>query len=245
MTTQIITREIHYTDSKGQNLIGYLALPEGQNYLAGVLIGPEWWGRNDYIDSRARELAEQGYAAFAMDMYGDKTIADDVDSASKNMNATFAEPDIIVDRASAALAVFAAVPEVNAHKIAAIGFCYGGKVVLDLARSGADLKAVATFHANLGAQQPATAGHFQPEVLVAHGQDDSMVSLDDVEAFKQEMNAAHAKYHVEVYPNAKHGFTNPSADEKAEKFGVDLGYNPLAESESFDALHALLARVLK
>ncbi|MFU8927883.1 dienelactone hydrolase family protein [Acinetobacter puyangensis] len=244
-TPEIIIREISYTDSKGQSLIGYLAYPEGENKLPAVLVCPEWWGRNDYIEKRARELAEHGYAAFAIDMYGDKKIAEDAKTANAYMSATFDEPDTIVDRATAALNTLSAQPEVNAAKIAAIGFCYGGKVALDLARSGANIQAVATFHANLSTQTPAQTGHFNAEVLVSHGHDDSMVSLDDVEQFKQELDHAEVNYRVDIYPNAKHGFTNPAANENARKNGVDLGYNPLAEAESFDRMYALLDRILK
>lgn len=244
-TPDISTREIFYKDSHGQTLIGYLAYPEGNNNLPAVLVCPEWWGRNNYVEQRAHELAAHGYAAFAIDMYGDKKIADDAGTANAYMSATFDQPDTIVDRATAALNILAQQPEVNANKIAAIGFCYGGKVALDLARSGANIQAVATFHANLSAQNPAQAGHFQAEVLVSHGHDDSMVSLEDVDHFKQEMENAKVTYHVDIYPNAKHGFTNPAADENARKNGVDLGYNPLAEAESFDRMYALLDRILK
>lgn len=238
-------REINYQDSQGQNLVGYFAYPQGQENLAGVLVCPEWWGRNDYIEQRARELAEHGYAALAIDMYGDKKLAEDAATANAYMTATFEQPDTIVDRATAALNTLAAQPEVDGSRIAAIGFCYGGKVALDLARSGAELNAVATFHANLSAQQPAQPDTFKAEVVVAHGQDDSMVSLEDVAQFEQEMQAANVKYRVDIYPNAKHGFTNPAADDNARKNGVDLGYNPLAESESLDGLYALLDRTLR
>lgn len=246
-TTQknISIREIQYQDSKGQNLVGFFASPEGESNLAAVLVCPEWWGRNDYVENRVRQLAEYGFAAFAIDMYGDKKITEDASQANEYMMSTFDPENIVVDRATAALNTLTAQPEVDASRIAAIGFCYGGKVALDLARSGADLKAVATFHANLSAQTPAQEGTFKAEVVVAHGQEDSMVSLEDVDAFKQEMQHAKVKHRVDIYPNAKHGFTNPAADENARKNGVDLGYDALAEAESMDALYALLDRVLK
>lgn len=244
MAENITTREITYQDSKGQTLIGYLAAPNDAKNLPAVLVCHEWWGRNDYPERRARELAQAGYVAFALDMYGDKKIAHDTQTANDYMMATFAEPNIIVDRATKALETLAAQDEVDADRIAAIGFCYGGKVALDLARSGANVKAVATFHANLSAQNPAQAETFKAEVLVAHAGNDSMVSLDDVETFKQEMSAANVTHHVEIYANTKHGFTNPAADEKAQKYGVDLGYNPQSEKASIDALYKLLARRL-
>lgn len=241
----ISIREITYQDSKGQTLIGYLASPEGAQNLPAVLVCHEWWGRNDYPERRARELAEAGYTAFALDMYGDKKTADDVATANDTMMSTFAEANIIVDRATAALNTLIAQPEADANRIAVIGFCYGGKVALDLARSGANVKAVATFHANLSAQNPAQSDTFKAEVLVAHAGDDSMVSLEDVATFKQEMSAANVVHHVDIYPNTKHGFTNPAADEKAEKFGIGLGYNATSEQTSLANLYTLLARTLK
>lgn len=241
----IITREIEYQDHKGQKLVGYFAYPANQTALPAILVCPEWWGRNDYIERRARELAERGYAAFAVDMYGDKKLALDADTAYSYMMATFDDASTIVDRATAALNTLSTQVEVDNNKVAVIGFCYGGKVALDLARSGAKLQAVATFHANLSTQTPAQTENFTAEVLVAHGQDDSMTTLQDVETFEQEMNAAKVNYRVNIYPNTKHGFTNPAADENARKYGVDLGYNPLAEAQSLDAMYALLARTLK
>ena len=245
MSTNIITREISYQDPQGNNFIGYFAYPEYAKNLAAVLVCHEWWGRNDYPEHRVHQLAEAGYAAFALDMYGDKKIATDPQTANAYMMETFAEPHLVVERASAALQTLIAQPEVDANNIAVIGFCYGGKVALDLARSGADVKVVATFHANLSAQQPAQADQFKAEVLVAHAGDDSMVSLDDVATFKQEMTAANIKHHVEIYANTKHGFTNPAADEKAQKYGIDLGYNAQSEQDSLAALYRLLEKKLK
>ncbi len=160
------------------------------------------------------------------------------------MTQTFQDPDTIVTRASAGLKALAEQNEVNPDKLAAIGFCYGGKVVLDLARSGAPLKAVATFHGNLSAKEPAQRGKIQAEVLVLHGELDSMVTLDDVASFKQEMQAAGVEHDVIVFEAAKHGFSNPLADERARVNGVDLGYNAEAERQSLKAMYDLLQRHL-
>ncbi|MFB2538254.1 MULTISPECIES: dienelactone hydrolase family protein [unclassified Acinetobacter] len=241
---KIQTTEVHYQDSHGQNLIGYLAYPnDSDNKHAAILVFPEWWGRNAYIEQRARELAELGYVALAVDMYGDKKLADDPQTANQYMMATFEKPDTIVDRATAAMRCLQSQKGVDATKIAAIGFCYGGKVALDLARSNADLKVVATFHANLSHSTPANQG-FRPKVLVSHGEIDTMVTLDDVEKFKQEMQNAGVDYQVDIYPNAKHGFTNPKADENAAKYGVDLGYNADAAKQSIAKMHKLMADYL-
>ena len=244
MTISIQTREIQYNAADGQRLVGYFAAPSSQTPHAGIIVAPEWWGRNEYTEQRARELAEHGYATLAIDMYGDKNVTTDAKQAYEWMMQTFADADTIVNRAKAGLDTLAAQPEVNADQLAAIGFCYGGKVVLDLARSGAPLKAVATFHATLAPKAPAVEGQIQGEILVLHGELDSMVTLDDVASFREEMHAAKVDHEVIIFEDAKHGFSNPLADERAKANGVDLGYNPEAERQGLDAMYDLLERNL-
>lgn len=244
MSNSIQTREIQYQAADGQRLIGYFAAPREQKPLAGVVVAPEWWGRNEYTEQRARELAEHGYAALAIDMYGDKNTTTDAKQAYEWMMQTFADADTIVKRAQAGLDTLSAQPEVNAEQLAAIGFCYGGKVVLDLARSGAPLKAVATFHANLAPNTPAVEGQIQGEILVLHGELDSMVTLDDVASFREEMHAAKVNHEVIIFEDAKHGFSNPLADERAQANQVDLAYHPEAEKQSLAAMYDLLERHL-
>ena len=244
MTISIQTREIQYNAADGQRLVGYFTAPSSQTPHAGIIVAPEWWGRNEYTEQRARELAEHGYAALAIDMYGDKNVTTDAKQAYEWMMQTFADADTIVNRAQAGLDTLAAQPEVNPTQLAAIGFCYGGKVVLDLARSGAPLKAVATFHATLAPKAPAVEGQIQGEILVLHGELDSMVTLDDVASFREEMHAAKVDHEVIIFEDAKHGFSNPLADERAKANGVDLGYNLEAERQGLDAMYDLLERNL-
>ena len=244
MTISIQTREIQYNAADGQRLVGYFAAPSSQTPHAGIIVAPEWWGRNEYTEQRARELAEHGYAALAIDMYGDKNVTTDAKQAYEWMMQSFADADTIVNRAQAGLDTLAAQPEVNPTQLAAIGFCYGGKVVLDLARSGAPLKAVATFHATLAPKAPAVEGQIQGEILVLHGELDSMVTLDDVASFREEMHAAKVDHEVIIFEDAKHGFSNPLADERAKANGVDLGYNLEAERQGLDAMYDLLERNL-
>jgi dienelactone hydrolase len=244
MAVAIKTREIQYQAKDGTTLIGYFAAPESSQPVAGVIVGPEWWGRNEYTEQRARELAEHGFAALAIDMYGDKKVTSVAAQANEWMMQTFQDANTIVDRTSIALSTLADQPEVDGQRLAAIGFCYGGKIMLDLARSGADLKAVVTFHANLSAQHPAESEKFKAEVLVLHGEKDSMVSLADVESFKNEMSNANVQSEVIILKDAKHGFSNPQADEKAKANGVDLGYNAEAEQAGLTAMYDLLDRVL-
>ncbi len=245
MSFPITTREIEYTAPDGQRLIGYFATPTTDQPVAGVIVAPEWWGRNEYTEQRARELAEHGFAALAIDMYGDKRVTTEVPQASAWMNQTFEQADTIVNRAQAGLATLAAQPDVNTEKLAAIGFCYGGKVVLDLARSGADIKAVVTFHAVLAASAPAEKGKVKAEILVLHGELDSMVTLDNVASFRQEMHDADVDHEVVIFEDAKHGFSNPLADERAKANNVDLGYNAEAERQGLEAMYELLDKHLK
>lgn len=245
MTFAITTREIQYQAQDGTTLIGYFAAPESTQAVAGVIVAPEWWGRTEYTEQRARELAEHGFAALAIDMYGDKKVTTNVPQASEWMTQTFQNANTIVDRATAGLATLAAQPEVDATRLAAIGFCYGGKVVLDLARTGADLKAVVTFHAaNVSPRQEGDAQNIKAELLVLHGELDSMLSLEAIESFEQEMTAAQVKYEVIVFKGAKHGFSNTLADERAKANNVDLGYNGEAEQKGLAAMYQLLDRTL-
>lgn len=245
MTFAITTREIQYQAQDGTTLIGYFAAPESTQAVAGVIVAPEWWGRTEYTEQRARELAEHGFAALAIDMYGDKKVTTNVPQASEWMTQTFQNANTIVDRATAGLATLGAQPEVDATRLAAIGFCYGGKVVLDLARTGADLKAVVTFHAaNVSPRQEGDAQNIKAELLVLHGELDSMLSLEAIESFEQEMTAAHVKYEVIVFKGAKHGFSNTLADERAKANNVDLGYNVEAEQKGLAAMYQLLDRTL-
>lgn len=245
MVCAITTREIQYTAKDGTTLLGYFAAPITQTAVAGILVSPEWWGRNEYTEQRARELAEHGYAALALDMYGENKVTTVAAQANAWMNETFAQADTIVTRASAALETLAAQNEVDANQLGAIGFCYGGKVMLDLARSGAALKAVVTFHANLSSATPAQLGQVQAEILVLHGEKDTMVSLDDVAQFRAEMHAAQVAHEVIVFENAKHGFSNPQADERAKANQVDLAYNAEAEKQGLAAMYELLDHYFK
>lgn len=245
MTFAITTREIQYQAQDGTTLIGYFAAPESTQAVAGVIVAPEWWGRTEYTEQRARELAEHGFAALAIDMYGDKKVTTNVPQASEWMTQTFQNANTIVDRATAGLATLAAQPEVDATRLAAIGFCYGGKVVLDLARTGADLKAVVTFHAaNVSPHQEGDAQNIKAELLVLHGELDSMLSLEAIESFEQEMTTAQVKYEVIVFKGAKHGFSNTLADERAKANNVDLGYNVEAEQKGLAAMYQILDRTL-
>ncbi len=243
--SNITTRTISYTTADGLTLQSYLCLPaQAPNELSGVLVAPEWWGLSEHAKRAAERLAEAGYAALAMDLYGDARLTDQAAQAQSWMMETFASPEILPERTDLALKALAAEAQVNPLSIGAIGFCFGGKVVLDMARRGADLKAVVSFHGNLTPAAPAQEGFVKAELLVEHGEKDTMVSMEDVAAFEQEMNAAKVAYTVDIFPNAKHGFTNPQATHNGEINQVDLAYNEEAARTSWQNMLNLLERTL-
>ncbi len=232
----IKTFELISTTEDGVELISYIALPEDaddDNPVAGILVAPEWWGVVEHPKSVVERLAEAGYAAVAMDVYGEGKLTSDAAQANMWMEQVLEDPDMLMARCRLILNDFSDQLAVDSDKLGAIGFCFGGKVVLDMAREGMPLKAVATFHGNPSPKQPADE-KFTAKVLVAHGRDDSMVSMDAIEGLKAELDAADVDYTIDVYDGAKHGFTNPQADERAAKNGVDLGYNQVAAKQSWE-----------
>lgn len=209
----------------------------------GVLVVHEFWGLNDYARQRARMLAELGYTALAVDMYGDGKVGAHPREASEFMNAVLAHADIAKARFVAAKQLLETQPSVDPDKIAAIGYCFGGGTVLAMARAGVDLKAVVSFHGMLSTQTPAQPGQVKARVLVETGADDQMAAPADVDAFKKEMTTAGVKFQIDVYPGAKHGFTNPEADEVARQYGLPVGYNADADKKSWAAMQKLFKEV--
>lgn len=239
----IETKEVAY-DGGGAHMKGFIAYPATQAKRPGVLVVHEWWGLNDYARSRAHKLAEMGYVALAIDMYGDGKTATHPDDAKKFMTETISNLDNAVQRFQAAQALLAADPRVDAGKLAAIGYCFGGAVVLHMARIGDNgLGAVASFHGNLVAQAQMQKDGYTGQMLVATGGADPFVPPEQVEAFKQEMAAANQNYELVIYPDAKHAFTNPDATEAGKKFKLPLEYNAAADADSWQKLDRLLARI--
>ncbi|MFC6380357.1 dienelactone hydrolase family protein [Psychrobacter glacincola] len=238
----IKTFELISTTENGVQLISYVALPENatdDNSVAGILVAPEWWGVVEHPKSVVERLAEAGYAAVAMDIYGEGKLTSDAAQANMWMEQVLADQEMLMARCQLILNDFSDQLAVDSDNLGAIGFCFGGKIVLDMAREGMPLKAVATFHGNPSPKQPANE-KFTAKVLVAHGRDDSMVSMDAIEGLKSELDAANVDYTIDVYDGAKHGFTNPQADERAAKNDVDLGYNETAAKQSWDNMLAFM-----
>lgn len=235
---EIQTQEIPYRSADGTELIGYYAYDDAvAGPRPGIVVVHEWWGLNDYAKRRARDLAALGYSALAVDMYGDGKNTEHPKDAMAFMQAATARADISKDRFLAGLDLLKAQPQTDAARIGAVGYCFGGKVVLDMARQGVPLAGVVSFHGALVPAVPATPGSVKAKVLVEHGAADSMVTPEQVAAFKAEMDKAGADYRFVSLPDAKHGFTNPGADAH-QAHGVDVAYQKEADERSWNDMQA-------
>lgn len=206
-----------------------------------VVVVHEWWGLNDYARSRAKMLAKEGYTAIAVDMYGHGKVADHPQDATAFMNAALAEPEKVGARFKAAMDILKAQKGVKQDKLFAIGYCFGGAVVLEQARAGADLAGVASFHGSLGTKNPAKEGAVKARVMVAHGGADAMVPPKQLAGFVKEMASAGVDLELYNYPGVQHSFTNPGATEKGKKFDMPLAYDEYADKDSWAALLRFLA----
>jgi dienelactone hydrolase len=231
---EIQTREIPYQAADGTSLIGYYAYDDSiKGKRPGVIVVHEWWGLNDYARRRARELAQLGYAALAIDMFGGGKHTMHAKEAKEMMQQALSDAKVSQARAQAGLDLLKAQAEVDARRVAAIGYCFGGKVVLDMARQGMDLAGVVSFHGSLGTSTPAEKGKVKARVLVLNGEADTFVPAADIEKLKQEMKSAGADFEFVNYPNAKHAFTSPDADRLAKENGLDIAYNAKADKASW------------
>jgi dienelactone hydrolase len=190
-------------------------------------------------------LAGLGYTALAVDMYGGGQQAAHPEDAGKFAGAVRQNQPLMKERFLAALELLRRQPTVDPAQIAAIGYCFGGAVVLEMARAGVDLKGVASFHGSLGGGSTARPGLVKARVLVLNGADDSFVTAEQITAFKQEMAAAGVNYRFINYPGARHSFTNPDADQYAEQFKMPIGYHAEADRASWEELQRFFAEVFR
>ncbi len=237
----IVTKDVTY-QSGATALKGFLAEPKGTGKHPGILVVHEWWGQNDYARSRARQLAELGYVALAVDMYGDGKTTENPEEAGKFAGEATSDLEVTKQRFEAGRALLAKNPRLDAGKIAAIGYCFGGGVILNMVRRGVSLDAIASFHGALKTQTPATPGSYHGKVLIETGGADPMVPQADVDAVKAEMLAAGADVQVDVYPGALHAFTNPKATELGQKFKLPIAYDKVADTKSWEQLQRLLQK---
>ncbi len=236
-------KEVQYT-ADGVVMKGYLAYDGTvKGKRPGVLVVHEWWGLNEYARKRVRMLAEMGYIALAVDMYGDGKQAMHPDDAGKFSSELMKNFDTAKSRFTAAMEFLKKQPSADPDRIAAIGYCFGGGIVLNMACQGVDLKGVASFHGSLSAVKPAAQGAVKAKILVLHGADDKFTTPEQIDAFKREMKNAGADFRFIAYPGAVHSFTNPDADELGKKFNLPLAYNEEADRKSWEELRKFMKEI--
>jgi dienelactone hydrolase len=236
----IRTQDIDYRD-EDTLCKGVLAYDDARpGPLPGVLISHMWAGREEFVEGKALELAKIGYAAFALDMYGEGRRGRTPDECRALMQPFVEDRELLTRRITAALRAMRSLERLDARRIAALGFCFGGMCVLDLARSGADIRGVVSMHGLLKAHDlPKTP--IVAKVLALHGNEDPLAPVEDVLAFQEEMTAAGADWQVHVYGGVRHAFTNPNAANPE----AGLMYNPVAERRAWAALLDFLTEVLR
>jgi dienelactone hydrolase len=228
---------IDYKDGAVQ-LEGFLYMPKGTP-KGGVLVVPEWWGLDDYAKHRAEMLAELGYSAFAVDMYGKGVHTDDAKKATELSTAIKSDRKVMRARINAALEAFKS-SKAKPTKIAAIGYCFGGTSCLELARSGADIKGLVSFHGGLDSPDPAAGKNIKCRVLLCHGADDGFVKAEDLAACEDELRKGGVDWVLVKFSGANHSFTNPDADKHKIP---GLSYNEKADKRSWKAMEIFFEEI--
>lgn len=227
------TEEISYALA-GTTLKSYVAFNENQKgKRPGVIVVPEWWGNNEYSKMRARKLAELGYIAIAVDMYGDDKIAANPADAQALAMPFYKDPQLGKSRIEAAINKLKEYPQTDASNLAAVGYCFGGSMVLNAAKLGMDFKGVVSFHGGL-ATVPATQGSTTAKILVCNGMADKFITADDIKNFKGNLDSLKVPYTFIDYAGATHAFTNPQSTATGKKFNMPIEYNEAADKKSWE-----------
>jgi dienelactone hydrolase len=239
---EIRTSQVEYHD--GDTVCeGYLAFDDSTtNVRPGVLIFPEWWGLTDFPKDKAIELAKLGYVAFVADVYGNGVSTEDAAQAGKWSTPFHKDRKMARARCQAALDTLLSQKYVDKDKVAATGYCFGGMCALELARAGAPLVGVVTFHGDLSRSPDEGADNIKAKILVCHGADDSFVGPKVLADFEKEMKEEKADYQINIYCNAVHAFTNPAAD---THHIPGIAYNPEADHRSWTAMRSFFGEVFK
>jgi dienelactone hydrolase len=239
---KIHTEAVEYMQGTA-TLEGYLAYDDAiTGKRPGVVVVHEWWGLNDYIKGRAEALAKLGYVAFAVDIYGKGIRAKTAEEAGKLAGLYRSDRKLLRARANAGLEVLKRLEQTDTKNIAAIGYCFGGGTVLEMARSGADISGVVSFHGNLDNPSPADAKNIRTKVLVLHGAEDPFVTPEQVKAFWDEMRKTDSDWQINIYSGAVHSFTNPDSGNDKSK---GAAYNEKAAVSSWNAMKMFFAEIFK
>lgn len=243
-TPVIKTEDISYS-SDSAALTGFVAYDSSSTAKRPVvLIVHEWWGLNDYVKGRAKQLAELGYLAIAVDMYGNGKKGSNPEEAATLAGPFYQNPAFAKSRFDAAVAKIKTFSQADTTKIAAIGYCFGGSVVLNVARLGEELKGVVSFHGNL-VGVPADKNLLKAKVLVCHGNLDQFVKAEEVTTFKKQMDSIHADYTFKAYDGATHAFSNPAATEWGKKFMIPIAYNAAADVASWNEMKMFFEKIFE
>jgi len=242
---KVVGKLVHYREGE-TTLVGYVAYDtKFKGKRPGVLVVHEWWGQNAYARKRARMLAKLGYVGFALDMYGNGKTASHPKDAGKFASMVRENMPLAKARFMAALDQLKANPLTDGNRLAAIGYCFGGGIVLEMARRGVDLKGVASFHGSLATGEPAKPGAVKARIMVFNGEADPFTTQKQIDAFKSEMDKAGAHYAFINYPGAKHAFTNPDATALGKKFQLPLAYNAKADKDSWRRMQQFFKDLFK
>lgn len=243
MSGNITTQELSY-DVNGTTMKSFLAYDASKSGpRPAVMVVHEWWGLDDYLRRRATMLAELGYTALAVDMYGNGKTGSSPDEAGALMNAVLGDMDTGTARIKGAAQALAGVEQADANKMACMGYCFGGAVSLHAARIGMDLRGVVSFHGALGSFHTAQPGSIKAKILVLHGGADVLVPDEQVSAFQEEMDAAKADYRFISYDGALHGYTNPEATARGEEYGLPLAYDEATDQRSWQDMQDFFKEV--
>lgn len=238
----LVGEEVSYSAGETE-MNGYMAFNETDtSKRPGILVVHEWWGHNDYVRERADMLAELGFVALAVDMYGEGKQADHPSDAKKFSGMVMQNMDVAEMRFTEAMKLLRNHPLTDSDKISAVGYCFGGSLILAMANQGMDLDAVAAFHSSV--ELPVSPSEeLQAKVLVQNGSEDPFVSELSVSRFETEMDSLGKPLEYVAYPDARHAYTNPGADSLGQKFDLPLAYNREVDIESWDRMKSFFQEV--
>lgn len=227
-TTETLNYELH-----GKKYVGFVAKPEKINKKTKtIIIVHEWWGLNEYPKMRAKQLAQKGYIAVCIDMYGNGITVEKPEEAADLATQVYSEITLLNERFTAGYNAALTVKGVNKKRMAAIGYCFGGNVVLNAAKSGANLDAVVSFHGNLRGPK-VDKDKLKAAVLICNGADDKFVTKEEINDFKDDMIANNIDFIFKNYNDATHAFTNPSSTKVGKEYSMPIAYNEIADKESY------------
>jgi dienelactone hydrolase len=241
---QIKEETVTYS-ANGVTLKGFIAYDENiKGKRPAILVVHEWWGLNDYARMRVRKLAELGYIALAADMFGNGKTASNPAEAQEFATPYYKDPTLSKSMLDAALKKLLEYNQTDPKNVAAIGYCFGGFIVLNYAKLGADLKGVVSFHGGLGGV-PVDKKLLKARVLICHGASDKFVSQKDAENLKHKLDSIGVDNTLKIYPNATHAFTNPDATETGKKFNMPIEYNADADRDSWNDMKVFFEMIFR